>query len=530
FGLHGRSGSSSGASGGMSGKLIGIIAAAVVAIAGGVYSWMSHTPPAEHAATAPAPATVANPAPAPAATAAAKDAQVDQVEPLLAKARAAMRDKRYDEPDNDNALAYFRNVLVYDSGNGEARQGLDRIAELLLMRASTAFEQRNYDNALRSIETARGIRPDHPRLAALDAQISQRRGELALAQIQAAMQAQGYDRALQLIKDAQQSQSVPLDVIARLKSDLARRQADSELTDTLKLLAARIQQDRLLDPAEDSAKFYLAAARKKANGASSSQLQSLTQEYGRALLQEARAAAAKQGDTDRWISEARVAGVSARELANLQRELAQQSQKPKIDVPRTLQLVGDRISQSRLSDPANDSALFYLTTLRAADAKNAALPDLTRRLAAEFVNAARIAVDDNQIADADAALQNARTLGAIATDVAAVDKRLAHSKALEAQRNSIVPAGRLTLTRAISPTYPEDALRGNIEGWVELLFTVDPEGKVVDVEVVNSEPRNVFDRAAITAMKRARYEPMLVDGQAVPQRARFKISFRLNKQ
>lgn len=529
FGSHGRSGSSAGASGGMPGKLIGIIAAAVVAIGGGIYWWMSRTPTAEHATTAATPTTAASSAPAAAATSAAKDAQDAQVEPLLAKARAAMRDKRYDDPDNDNALAYFRSVLVYDASNGEARQGLDRIAELLLMRASTAFEQRNYDNALRSIETARSIRPDHPRLAALDAQINQRRGELALAQIQAAMQAQGYDRAQQLIKDAQQTQSVPADVIARLKGELARRQADSELTDTLKLLAARIQQGRLLDPAEDSAKFYLAAARKKAAGANSSQLQSLTQDYGRALLQEARSAAAKQGDTDRWIGEARDAGVSAREISSLQRDLAQQAQRPKIDTARTLQLANDRIGQGRLSDPANDSALFYLTTLKAADGKNAALPDLTRRLAAEFVNAARTALDDNRTADADTALQNARALGALATDVAAVDKRLAHSKALEAQRNSIVAAGKLTLTRAISPTYPEDALRTGTEGWVELLFTVDPEGKVGDVEVVNSEPRNVFDRAAINAMKRARYEPVQVDGQAVPQRARFKITFRLDK-
>ncbi|MGH8264292.1 MAG: TonB family protein [Steroidobacteraceae bacterium] len=530
FGSQGRSGSSAGTSGGMSGRLIGIIAVVVVALGAGIYWWMSRTPGAEHATAATTPTTAASPTPAAAAATAAKESQDAQVEPLLAKARLAMRDKRYDEPENDNALAYFRSVLVYDASNGEARQGLDRIAELLLLRASTAFEQRNYDDALRSIETARSIRPDHPRLAALDAQISQRRGELALAQIQAALQAQGYDRALQLIKDAQQSQSVPADVIVRLKGELARRQADSELSDTLKLLAARIQQGRLLDPAEDSAKFYLAAARRKANGANNGQLQSLTQDYGRALLQEARSAAQKQGDADRWISEARDAGVAGRDIASLQRELAQQAQRPKIDIGRTLQLVSDRISQERLSDPANDNALFYLTTLKAADPKNAALPDLTHRLAFEFLNAARTAVDDNRIADADVALQNARSLGAVATDVAAVDKRLAHSKALEAQRNSIVAAGRLTLTRAISPTYPDDALRTGTEGWVELLFTVDPEGKVADVEVVNSEPRSVFDRAAINAIKRARYEPVQVDGQAVAQRARFKITFRVDKK
>lgn len=528
FGSQKHGGDSDDSSGKSAGKLIGFIAIVVLAIGGAVFGWLSRPPSNEVAAARPAGATAAaateaTPAPA------VKDTQNEQVEPLLAKARAAMREKRYDEPEKDNALEYFRNVLLYDSENGEARQGLDRLAELLLMRASTAFDQKNYDNALRSIETARSIRPDHPRLAALDAQINQRRGELALAQIQAAIQAQSFDRVQQLIRDAQQSQSVPADVIARLKSDLTRRQADSELNDTLKLLAARIQQGRLLDPADDSAKAYLAAARKKPNASTNVQLQSLAQDYARALMQEARNAAAKQGDVDRWLAEARDAGVAARDVAALQREIAQQAQKPKIDVGRTVQLAGDRIAQGRLLDPANDSALFYVTTLRAADAKNAALPDLTRRLAAELVAAARAAIDDNRTADADTALQSARALGAAATDVSAVEQRLAHTKALEAQRDSIVPAGTLKLTRAISPTYPDDALRDNIEGWVELVFTIDPEGKVADVEIVNSEPRNVFDRSAIAAMKRARYEPVLLDGQPVAQRARFKITFRMGK-
>ena len=85
FGSHRRSGSSAGASSGVSAKLIGIIAAAAVAIAGGVYWWMSRTPSAEHATAAATPTIAANPAPGAAATTAANDAQVDQVEPLLAE-------------------------------------------------------------------------------------------------------------------------------------------------------------------------------------------------------------------------------------------------------------------------------------------------------------------------------------------------------------------------------------------------------------------------------------------------------------
>jgi TonB family protein len=526
FGVHGQSSTDS--SGGMPTKLIAAIAAAVLLIGASVFWWLSRqhvaVPSAAKNATA-AQTSAAAPQPA----TAGKEAQTEQVEPLLAKARAALRDKRYDEPANDCALTYYRSVLVFDASNGEARQGLDRIAEVLLMRAESAFEQRNYDSALRSIETARSIRPEHPRLAALDAQIGQRRGELALAQIQAALQAQSFDRAQQLIRQAQQAQSVPADVLARVREDLARRQAESEMTETLKLMQARLQQGRLVEPQDDSAKFYLGVARKKPNAANNAQLQALAQDLTKAMLLEARAAAGRQqsAEVDRWLGEARDMGVPARDIQALQRELGQQAQKPKIDVARTVQLVNDRIGQGKLTDPANDSALFYLNALKSADAKNAAIPDLTKRLASELVNAGRAAIDANRIADADGALQSARSLGAAAADVAALEQRLAHARALAEQRNSVVSAGTLKLARPISPIYPDDALRLGIEGWVELLFTVDTDGKVTDVEVTNSQPKNIFDRAAVSAMKRARYEPVVVDSQAVQQRAHFRISFHI---
>jgi len=530
FGTQGTS--SAGSSGGLPTRLIAAIAAVVLLGGVGVYWWLSHgSKSVTAAATATTAAGPAAAAKQPAAGA-ARDSQTDQVEPLLAKAREAMRDKRYDEPENDCALAYYKNVLLFDASNGEARQGLDRIAEVLLMRAQSAFEQRNYDLALRSIETARSIRPDHPRLAALDAQIGQRRGELALAQIQAAMQAQSFDRAQQLMRQAQQAQSVPQDVLARVREELGRRQAESELTDTLKLLQTRLQQGRLVEPENDSAKYYLGVARRKPNAANNTQLQSLAQDLTRAILQEARAAAGRQqsAEVDRWLGEARELGASARDIQAVQREFAQQTQKPKIDSARTVQLVNDRISQGRLIDPPNDCAVFYLSSLKTADARNTAIPDLTRRVVAELLNAARAALDGNRIADADSALQSARTLGAAATDTAPLEQRMAHAKALAAQRNTIVSAGALKLTRPISPMYPEDALRKGIEGWVELQFTVDADGKVSDVEITASEPKNVFDRAAVSAMKHARYEPVLVDGQAVAQKAHFRIAFRVSSK
>jgi protein TonB len=64
----------------------------------------------------------------------------------------------------------------------------------------------------------------------------------------------------------------------------------------------------------------------------------------------------------------------------------------------------------------------------------------------------------------------------------------------------------------IDPDYPPRALRGEIEGWVEVQFSVTSSGAVRDIVVVDSSPKNVFDAAALEAVARWRYNPKVEDG------------------
>jgi len=66
----------------------------------------------------------------------------------------------------------------------------------------------------------------------------------------------------------------------------------------------------------------------------------------------------------------------------------------------------------------------------------------------------------------------------------------------------------------IPAKYPPVAARNGIEGWVELRFNIDPTGRVIDAEVVNAEPKKVFDRAALKALKHWKYKPKIENGQA----------------
>lgn len=83
------------------------------------------------------------------------------------------------------------------------------------------------------------------------------------------------------------------------------------------------------------------------------------------------------------------------------------------------------------------------------------------------------------------------------------------------------------LTRAATPHYPPAALRSRQEGWVIVSFTIDPEGRPRDVKVIDSQPRRVFDRAAIEAVDRYRFTPAMKDGVAVSATREQKLEFKL---
>lgn len=82
----------------------------------------------------------------------------------------------------------------------------------------------------------------------------------------------------------------------------------------------------------------------------------------------------------------------------------------------------------------------------------------------------------------------------------------------------------------VLPVYPDNARRRGIEGYVKLAFTITPDGKVENVRVVESSPKNVFDREARRAAVRWRFAPRSEGGRAVAREAVKTLQFRLEKR
>lgn len=83
------------------------------------------------------------------------------------------------------------------------------------------------------------------------------------------------------------------------------------------------------------------------------------------------------------------------------------------------------------------------------------------------------------------------------------------------------------LLKQAEPVYPREAVRSRQSGWVVVSFTIEPNGRTSDVRVVDSQPRRVFDRAAMEAVSRYRFTPAMRDGVAVSATRQQRIEFNL---
>ncbi|MCH2040668.1 MAG: energy transducer TonB [Saccharospirillaceae bacterium] len=82
----------------------------------------------------------------------------------------------------------------------------------------------------------------------------------------------------------------------------------------------------------------------------------------------------------------------------------------------------------------------------------------------------------------------------------------------------------------VAPTYPRRAAQKGIEGYVVVEFTVSKLGTVINPMVIEADPANIFNRAALNAAKKFKYKPKIENGKAIEVTGvRNIIRFELDK-
>jgi len=166
------------------------------------------------------------------------------------------------------------------------------------------------------------------------------------------------------------------------------------------------------------------------------------------------------------------------------RRVEQQQLTAEQEAQRQQQLERDRLEQQRL---AQEQAARDLASQQQAATEEAARQETARQEAARQEEARQ-----------EAARQEAARQEAARQEAARQ----------EAARQAAPTAADLRAISTPAPRFPPEALRSGTSGEVQVEFTVGVDGSVTAARVVRADPPRVFDREAVAAVRRWRFEPV----------------------
>jgi TonB family protein len=452
-----------------------------------------------------------------------------ELEKLLARADEALKRGALTSPAGENAVELYRQALQRKTDDPRAKLGLENVMGQLLTSADKALADDKLDEASRLTELARSIQPDHVRVAFLTTQLGKQRERALLAQARAAAARGKVDEAIAVLDRASLTSGNTAQV-TEARNEIAARKVDDRVTDFLRRATDRIRAGALVEPAQNNARFFIESARAIApNDANVRQAQ---RQLADRVVTQARNAitSGNMEEADKWIQSAGDAGVSRDDITALTRDATRARIAARADaMARLSSSFNQRLTQGRLVEPANDSAKYYLAQLNQAEATHPSTQLARQALGSRLLDEARTAVTRQDYAAARRWMSEAREAGVDESGTAAIERDIATAQARARAANEVVSGNSLKRTRSVDPEYPDRAREANASGYVDLLYTVRADGTTGDITVVGAEPANFFEDAAMSAVRKWRYEPVQRDGRPVDQRVRIRIRFNMEK-
>jgi protein TonB len=498
-----------------------------LAIVAAVAIWWAMREPAP--ATAPTSSGTAPADAARAGAAAPAPAAPSDLDPatqrVLERADAALAAGQLVSPPGESAADLYRLVLAKSPAHARATAGLDAVTNRLLADAEQAIVAEDLDSAAQLVDVARGVLPEHPRVAFLTAQIGKERERQLLTTARQAAASGNLDRAIAVLERGSSSGS---ELIGAAKRELQQQEIDLQAASFLALADARMQAGALVDPAQDNARYYIESAR--ALAPEHAGLREAQRKLQVALVAAARDAigAGDFAAAELGIATGAENGVARSELDALRRELAAAQVALQADEFTALaQRFNAQLRANRLLEPAADSALALYGQMREANAQHPQTLAARNALGSRMLGESRVALARSDVGGAQRWVGEAEAIGFTGLELTNAKRDIATQQARAQRLTEAVPVGQLTRTRTIEPRYPPAAQSAGQEGWVDLEFTVTRTGTVEDVQVIDASPAGVFDEAASDAVARWRFRPVEANGVAVPQRAKLRMRFDL---
>lgn len=195
--------------------------------------------------------------PAPAVTRAPAASPVDE---LLDEARRVRGLGYIYTPPGENAVELYVAAISEAPDNTVVAAELQDVVNQTLAMIEKALLEQRIDDAAEAIQMVRLADPDNSRLVFLDVQIQQMQFRAALDQARAAIRSDRFEDAANFIGIAEAVNTGEATEIDALKMELADARSAQEVDDVLALATERLNENRLIEPSNDNARYYFELA------------------------------------------------------------------------------------------------------------------------------------------------------------------------------------------------------------------------------------------------------------------------------
>ena len=511
----------------------------------------------------------------------AEVAQPDEVD-YLGEARIARDAGLLISPPERNAVELYVAALAESPDNPEITQELDLVIEDVVGLAESAILEQRLDDAVIALQMIALASPLNPRLTFLRAQLGQLQLRSTIDDARAAIRDGLFEDAGDLIVNATDLAGGGTPEIDLLVEELSTARSEQQIDEVLALASSRLEQNRLISPSNNNARYYyelalsndpdntgarqgltivasklvlrareaidagqltnaedLLRTARSLDPASSDLAASATAlenaKGAKAQVEEeARAAEAERLAEQKREEQRRVAAAAAAAAAVAAAQKAE-TESVAIAAADTSADTSANTSPEPTSSSSSESSVDSANgdTAVAENRADDPSPDPgndTTSVAGVAAGASALALNAGANANTTSVPDTADT-GQATPDAAQTVSESAEpetaSLATGPTKPQMVPVSTLTRVNYVAPKYPRSAQRRNITGSVDIAFTVQRNGAVADIDVMESTPGTIFDEVAINAVEQWRFEPAIENGQPIEKRTAIRLAFSL---
>ena len=508
-------------------KRLALAATAVIAaVAAGVWIWGADEAPTATDAEPVAPAADVATPPAVPADARPQPAERRSADDLLDEARLARDAGQIIYPAGASALDFYARAAVADPNDSTIAAELAATIDQAFSLAESAMLERRIDDAGSALDRVRALDGDNPRLEFLTAQLEQMQLRRLLDDARVAVREERFEDAQDALMAAGALNVTDTSDIDAVAAELTTARSAQRVEDVLAEAADRLERGLLIEPANDNARYFYELVLSSDPGNAVAQ-QGLVVVASKLVLQaRTEIDAGAFDEAEALLDEARMLDPESADL---------EAATVAVEDARS-RIAAEARRQQQAREAAERAEAERLAALQEAEEQRRAL-------------AAAAAVDESSAtpgpqadagdSDEAAAVYDVAADMLAGTEVAALEmpQQLAPEYRAPAGREVVGPSrgsnaspvavSSLTRTKYVAPKYPRAAERRSQSGWVDIVFVVTTEGTTSEIEVLGSEPGELFVSAATRAVEKWEFEPVIENGQLVEKRAGVRMMFAI---